>query len=160
LTETREALQQQTATAEVLGVINSSSGDLSPVFQAMLERGARLCAASHGILGIYEGDGFRGVATVGFPQEAADGLSLVRNPPPGTTLARAQELKQAVQIADISLEPGFVPVFAANPSLRSTRTNLVVPMLREGQLVGAILVYREVVRPFTDRQIALLENFA
>jgi GAF domain-containing protein len=154
------ALAREAAAAEVLQVINSFPGDLSPVFQTMLEKGARLCDASHGILGMYEGDGFRGVATVGFPPDAAEGLSRVRKPPPGTTLARAQELQQTVQIADISLEPGFAPVFAANPSLQNARTNLVVPMLKERQLVGAILFYREVVRPFSDQQIGLLENFA
>jgi len=160
ISETQEALEQQTATAEVLGVINSSPGDLKPVFQRMLEQGAQLCDAQFGILGLYEGDGFRGVAAVGFPPEAAEGLSRVRHPPPETTLAQALAAKRTVQIADITTVPGYEAVFAANPILRGARTNLVVPMLKESQFVGAIIVFRNTVRPFSDKQIALLQNFA
>ncbi len=161
ITETREALDQQTATAEVLQVINSSPGDLAPVFDAMLDKATRLCEAECGLLGTYEDDhGFRGVATVGFPMEMAEALSRIGHPPSGTALGRLERTKQTVQLADTSLEPAYAEVFPRNPWLRSVRTNLVVPMLREGELVGAFNIFREVVRPFTDNQIALLENFA
>jgi len=161
ITETREALEQQTATAEVLQVINSSPGDLAPVFDAMLEKATRLCEAEYGLLGTYENDhGFRGVATVGFPMEMAEALSQIGHPPSGTALGRLERTKQTVQLADTSLEPAYAEVFPRNPWLRSVRTNLVVPMLKEGELIGAFNIFREVVRPFTDNQIALLENFA
>ena len=161
ITETREALEQQTATAEVLQVINASPGDLAPVFEAMLEKATRLCEAEYGLLGTYENDhGFRGVATVGFPMKMAEALSQIGHPPSGTALGRLERTKQTVQLADTSLEPAYAEVFPRNPWLRSVRTNLVVPMLKEGELIGAFNIFREVVRPFTDNQIALLENFA
>ena len=160
ITETREALDQQTATAEVLEVINSSPGDLVPVFKTMLERGVQLCAARFGLLGLYDGDGFRGVAAVGFPPEAAEALSRLRHPPPGTTLYHVQTTHQVAQVTDISTEAAFTPVLEANPSLRGARTNLAVPMLKGSDLTGAIIVFREVVRQFTVKEIALLENFA
>jgi two-component system, NtrC family, sensor kinase len=160
ITETQEALEQQTATAEVLQVINSSPGDLTPVFDAMLEKAIRLCQASYGILATYEDGGFKGVATVGFPAETARALSHVRHPPAATALGRVEATRQTVQIADISAEPAYDAVYPVNPWLRSVRTNLVVPMLKEGELVGAIIAFREAVRPFSDKQIALLQNFA
>jgi GAF domain-containing protein/nitrogen-specific signal transduction histidine kinase len=160
LTETREALEQQTATSEVLQVINSSPGDLAPVFNAMLEKATRLCEASYGILATYDGDRFRRVATVGFPMESAEGLSRLGHPPPETVLGRLERTKEAVQMADISSEPSYAEVFAVNPTLRGVRTSLSVPMLKESQLLGAFSVFRKDVRPFSDKQIALLENFA
>jgi GAF domain-containing protein len=160
ITETHEALEQQTATAEVLQVINTSPGNLAPVFQTMLERGVQLCDARFGLLGLYDGDGFRGVATVGLPPQAAEALSRLRHPPPGTTLHHVQMTHQSAHEADISVEPAFFPVLTANPSLRSARTKLAVPLLKDGELVGAISVFREVVRPFSDKQISLLQSFA
>jgi signal transduction histidine kinase len=161
MTETREALEQQTATAEVLGVINASPGDLGPVFDAMLEKATRLCEAEYGLLATYDDDhGFRGVATVGFPMEMAEALSRIGHPPSGTALGRLERTKQTVQLADTSLEPAYAEIFPRNPWLRSVRTNLVVPMLKEGELVGAFNIFRQEVRPSTDNQIALLENFA
>jgi GAF domain-containing protein len=90
VTETREALDQQTATAEVLQVINSSPGDLAPVFYAMLEKATSLCEAEYGLLGTYDSDGFRGVAAVGFPMESADALTRIGHPPPQTALGRVE----------------------------------------------------------------------
>jgi hypothetical protein len=156
----QEALEQQTATAEVLGVINSSPGDLKPVFDAMLEKATRLCEAKYGLLATYDGNRFHGVAVVGFPVEIAEGLSRLGHPPPATVLGRLQRTKETVQMADISAEPSYAEVFAVNPILRSVRTSLSVPMLKEGELVGAFNVFRQEVRPFTDKQIALLQNFA
>jgi GAF domain-containing protein len=160
ITETREALEQQTATSEVLQVINSSPGDLAPVFDAMLERATRLCKAEYGLLATYDGDSFGGVAAVGFPGEVAEGLSRLRHPPPNTVLGRLERTKETVQMADISAEPSYAEVFAVNPMLRGVRTSLSVPMLKEGELVGAFSMFREEVRPFTDKQTALLQNFA
>jgi GAF domain-containing protein len=160
INETREALEQQTATAEVLQVINSSPGDLAPVFDAMLERATRLWAAKYGLLSTYDGDRFHGVAAVGFPVEIAEGLSRLGHPPPATVLGRLERTKETVQMADISAEPSYAEVFAVNPMLRGVRTSLSVPMLKEGALIGAFNVFRQEVRPFSDEQIALLQNFA
>jgi GAF domain-containing protein len=160
LAETREALEQQTATAEVLGVINSAPGELAPVFDAMLERATRLCEAEYGVLATYDGDSFRGVAAVGFPMDAARGLSRLGHPPPDTVLGRLERTKQTVQMANISQEPSYTAVFDVNPWLRRVRTALSVPLLKEGELIGAFSMFREAVRPFTDKQTALLQNFA
>ena len=160
ITETREALEQQTATAEVLQVINSSPGDLGPVFDAMLGKATRLCDAKYGQLATYSADGFRGVAAVGLPMESADYLSRIGHPPPETVLGRVERTKQTVQMADIAQEPSYEAVFRINPWLRRVHTALIVPLLKEGELVGTIHAFREEVRPFTDKQIALLQNFA
>jgi signal transduction histidine kinase/HPt (histidine-containing phosphotransfer) domain-containing protein/putative methionine-R-sulfoxide reductase with GAF domain len=160
LTETREALEQQTATAEVLQVINSSPGDLKPVFDAMLEKATRLCEAKYGLLATYDGDRFHGVAAVGFSTEIAEGLSRLGHPPPATVLGRLERTRETVQMADISAEPSYAEVFTVNPMLRGVRTSLSVPMLKEGELVGAFNVFRQEVRPFSEKQIALLQNFA
>jgi PAS domain S-box-containing protein len=160
LTETREALEQQTATAEVLQVINASPGDLAPVFDAMLGKATRLCEAKYGLLATYDRDRFHGVAAVGFPTEIAEGLSRLGHPPPATVLGRLERTKETVQMEDISAEPSYAEVFAVNPILRGVRTSLSVPMLKEGELVGAFNVFRLEVRPFSDKQIALLQNFA
>ena len=160
ITETREALEQQTATAEVLGVINSSPGELAPVFDAMLAKATRLCEAEHGLLTTYDGASFRGVAAIGFPMAAAQALSRMGHPPPKTLLGRVERTKQTVQTADISSDPSYEAVFAINPWLRRIRTGLVVPLLKERELIGSFNIFREDVRPFTDKQIALLQNFA
>jgi GAF domain-containing protein len=160
ITETREALEQQTATAEVLQVINSSPGDLAPVFDAMLEKATRLCDAAYGLLATYGTDGFRGVAAIGFPMETANALSRIGHPPAGTALGQVERIGQTVQITDISIEPAYDEVYAINPWLRRVRTNVVVPLLKEGVLAGAFIMFREQVLPFTEKQIALLQSFA
>jgi GAF domain-containing protein/CheY-like chemotaxis protein/HPt (histidine-containing phosphotransfer) domain-containing protein len=160
LTETREALEQQTATAEVLQVINSSPGDLAPVFDAMLEKATRLCGAKYGQLATYSVDGFCGVAAVGLPIESADALSRIGHPPPDTVLGRVERTKQTVQVADIAQEPSYTEVFRINPWLRRVHTSLVVPLLKDGELVGTIHAFREEVRLFSEKEVALLQNFA
>jgi len=160
LTETREALEQQTATAEVLQVINSSPGDLTPVFESILEKATRLCNAKYGQLATYSAEGFRGVAAVGLPMESADALSRIGHPPPATVAGRVEQTRQTVQMADIAEEPSYAEVLRINPWLRRVHTALVVPLLKENELVGTIHAFREEVRPFTDKQVALLENFA
>ncbi|MGE3782870.1 MAG: GAF domain-containing protein, partial [Alphaproteobacteria bacterium] len=160
LTELRDALAQQTATAEILEVINRSPGDLTPVFDAMLEKATRLCEAKYGQLATYSAEGFQGVAAVGLPMESADALSRLGHPPPETVLGRVERTRQTVQMADIAQEPSYAKVFRINPWLRRVHTSLVVPLLKEGELVGTIHAFREEVRPFSDKQIGLLENFA
>jgi PAS domain S-box-containing protein len=158
--ETREALEQQTATAEVLQVINSSPGDLAPVFDAMLQKATRLCDAAYGLLATYDANGFRGVAAAGLPMDSANALSRIGHPPPETALGQVETTKQTVQITDISAEPVYQEVFPVNPWLRRVRTNVVVPLLKETDLIGAFIIFREEVRPFTDKQVTLLQSFA
>jgi PAS domain S-box-containing protein len=160
LTEQREALERQTATAEVLQVINSSPGELAPVFEAMLEKATRLCDAKYGLLATYDAEGFQGVAAIGLPIASAAALSRIGHPPSGTCLGRVERTNRTAQIADISIEPAYADVFAVNPWLRQVRTNVVVPMLKEGKLAGAFILFREEISPFSDKQIALLQNFA
>jgi len=162
-----ESLEQQTATSEVLRVISSSPGELEPVFQAMLENARRICEAEFGALYRCEGDALRVVAMHGAPQafvEERRRNPLIR-PPPQTTLARAIATKQPVQIADIVNEPhyfnapsGYSTVLLTK--LSGARTVLTVPMLKENEPIGAIVIYRTEVRPFSDKQIELVKNFA
>src|SRR5713101_7253650 len=159
-----EALERQTATSEVLQVISSSPGELEPVFQAMLENATRACDAKFGNMLLFEGGAFRTVALHNVPAAFAEERrrNPVLRPKPGTGLGRVAATKQTVQIADAQAEPAYHadPARAAFLHLAGGRTFLTVPMLKDGELVGAIAIYRQEVRPFTDRQIELVTNFA
>ena len=162
-----ESLEQQTATSEVLRIISSSPGELEPVFQAMLENARRICEAEFGVLYRCEGDALRAVAMHGAPQafvEERRRNPLIR-PPPETTLGRVMATKRPVQIADIVNEPHYFDVPSGYSAvlltkLSGARTVLAVPMLKENELIGAIVIYRTEVRPFSDKQIGLVKNFA
>ena len=164
LNELRESLQQQTATADVLKVISRSPGQLEPVFKAMLENAVRICEAKFGILFLSEGDAFRTVALHGAPPAYAEARwrEPVFRPNPGMASGRVARTKQPVQIADIRAEPAYTgdPQRFAILELAGARTMLNVPMLKEDELVGQIAIYRQEVRPFTDKQIELVQNFA
>jgi two-component system NtrC family sensor kinase len=163
LNELRESLQQQTATADVLKVISTSTGELEPVFDAVLENATRLCEAAYGNLFLRDGDAFRLAALHGdLPAEQYHKGALFR-PAAGVPLARIAETRQPVQVADYRKERGYLdrdPLAVTVVEVAGTRTLLGVPMLREGQVVGAIGVYRKEVRPFSDKQIELITNFA
>jgi len=167
LNELRESLQQQTATADVLNVISSSPGELAPVFDAMLENATRICGANFGLLFLSDGDAFRTAAMHNAPAplvEARRREELFR-PPPHTALGRMALTKQPTQIADMLAERGYfdVPPGYSRPQiahLAGARTVLAVPMLKDGALVGAIVIYRQAVHPFSDKQIELVVNFA
>src|SRR5499427_7962037 len=160
-----EALDQQTATSEVLRVISSSPGELEPVFQAMLENATRICGAKFGSMYLRKGDAFRIVAMHNAPpafDEARRLQPLVR-PGPGTGLYRVASTKQVVHIADIRAEQPYLerePSSVTMVERAGARTLLVVPMLKDDELIGNINIYRQEVRPFTDKQIELVQNFA
>jgi len=156
-----EALEQQTATSEVLRVISSSPGELEPVFQAMLENAVRICEAKFGTLWLREGDAFRAVALHNAPPAYAEARrrELLLRPPPDTALGRVASTKQVVQIDDIG-KHRYDPEWRAAIELGNYRTVVSVPMLKENELVGAISIFRQEVRRFTDKQVDLLRNFA
>ena len=158
LNELRQSLEQQTATADVLKIISSSPGELQPVFNAMLENATRICEAKFGVLFLCEGDAVRAIAMHGAPQSYVDERhrNPVFQPAPATTLARALATKKPVQDADALNQPQP----GAIVNLAGARTILSVPMLKENELVGAIVIYRQDVQPFTDKQIELVQNFA
>jgi GAF domain-containing protein len=164
LTETREALEQQTATAEVLQVINANPGNLAPVFEAMLGRAMRLCEAAFGSLYTYDGKTLRSAAQHGVPVaytefRAAHPPSLV----PGGIVAEAIGQKRPIHVSDMKARARYqagYPDARAIVDLGGARTNIIVPLLRDAEFFGYISVYRQEVRAFTDKQIALLENFA
>jgi signal transduction histidine kinase len=168
LNELRQSLEQQTATSEVLRVISSSPGELEPVFEAMLENAVRICEAKFGVLHLSEGDGFRLAAMRNAPPAYAElrrREPVMRRPNPRTAIGRAAATKQTVQIADVQAEPGYfdpLPGFSGTqmPALTGARTIVAVPMLKDDSLIGVIIIYRQEVRPFTDKQIALVQNFA
>src|SRR5262245_39583263 len=157
--ELSEALEQQTATSEVLQVISSSPGELAPVFEAMLANATRLCEASFGTLALYEGEAFRLVAMHNAPPALNE--ARLRDPMirfgPQHHLTRLAETKRLVHLEDLSTDPAAAPYLAR---FAGARTLLTVPMLKENELVGAMAIYRQQVRPFTDKQVELVTNFA
>jgi signal transduction histidine kinase len=162
--ELAEALERQAATDEVLRVISSSAGELQPVFQAILANAVRICEAKLGTLYLCEGDGFRTVATHNAPSAYVEARTreLLR-PPPDGPVGRAAATKQAVHIADIKAIPSYIeghPGIVSAVDLGGYRTVLAVPMLKDNELVGAITLSRQDVRPFAEKQIELIENFA
>ena len=162
--ELAQAREQQTATSEVLRVISSSPGELEPVFQAMLESATRLCEAKFGNLFLYEGGGLRLVAAHNVPPAFAQTRrrSLLY-PVPGGFVAEAIRTKQMVQVADLASTRAYAerqPTTVEGVELGGIRTAVAVPMLKGNELIGMIVIYRQEVRPFTDKQIALVQNFA
>jgi two-component system, NtrC family, sensor kinase len=161
-----ESLQQQTATSDVLKVISKSPGELKPVFEAMLASAVRICDAKFGNLWLCEGNTFRVNAMYGAPPAYADFLqrnSVVHNVIPGTALGRIASERQAIQIPDAENEKAYAkgtPFYTGTIELARARTIVAVPLLKDEELVGAIVIFRQEVRPFTDRQIELLTNFA
>src|SRR5262245_33396435 len=158
LTEQREALEQQAATAEVLGVINSSPGDLGPVFDAVMDKALTLCDASLGQLLTFDGDRFRAVAW-----RAYEPGSTGTKPTQGMALYQLIQGEQVVHIADITADDIYRSGNAVRRRLADkygARTAIWVALRKEASLLGALVIYRTEVRPFTDKQIALLQNFS
>ena len=162
--ERDEALAQQTAVSEVLQVINSSPGDLVPVFDAMLEKATRLCEAAFGVLWTFEGELGHVAAVRGVPPAFAEFLK--RGPhreSSSTGNSRLRRGEPVLQIADIADDDAYRsgdPVRRALVELGGGRTMLAAPLRKDDELLGSFIIYRQEVRPFTDKQIALLQNFA
>ena len=163
--ETQEALEQQTATSEVLKVISSSPGELELVFKAMLENASRICEAKFGALWLCEGGGFRCGALHNAPPAFAEERQRhpLVHPPSGSGLRQLADTKQVAQVADMKAVRPYLerdPFVVASVDLGGYRTVLNVPMVKEDELIGAISIFRQEVRPFTDKQIELVKNFA
>ena len=166
LSELRESLQQQTATADVLKVVSSSLGELNPVFEIMLRNATKLCEASYGTMYLREGDGYRAAARQGHSTSLAEQKWWSGDhfkPRPDVPLARCARTRAAVQVADMRQEPAYLegePWMVAGVDAAQLRSIVVVPMLKGDDLLGAIAIYRTEVRPFTNKQVELLTNFA
>jgi GAF domain-containing protein len=162
--ELREALEQQSATSEVLRVISSYPGDPQPIFQAMLKNAVRLCDAEFGNIYHWDGDALHLVATQNAPPAFAEARRLTTGrPSPKTPTGRMIANKKVVHIADLRAEKAYAerdPWIVTGVELGGVRTVLMVPMLKENELIGAFSVYRQKVRPFSDKQIELSKNFA
>jgi adenylate cyclase len=160
--ERDEALEQLAATSDVLQIISKSPGELEPVFNAMLANATRICEAKFGILWLCEGGAFRCVALHNAPPEYAEERR--KNPvvrlAPAMTLVRARATKQPVHIVDVMNDPHYLAANPQFPKLTGARTILSVPMLKENEMIGAISIYSQEVRPFTQKQIGLVQNFA
>ena len=161
--ELSESLEQQTATSEVLGVISRSAGDLEPVFQSMLENATRICGAQFGLMNLFDGDSFRTVAFHNVPPEFVAARKQSFRAPPDGALGQLVRTKQFVHTHDLRAEARYIAGDAATVHLvdiAGARTILVVPMLKDSELVGTIGIYRREVSPFNEKQIALLSSFA
>jgi GAF domain-containing protein len=161
ITERDEALAQQTATAEVLQVINSSPGDLAPVFEAVLEKALNLCEAAFGSLLRFDGAFFHRAATRNFPSPLSERNQPI-SPFPGSALKRLTEGRPYAMVDDIVADqvtragdPGRLAM-----AMAGARTAIWVGLRNDDALLGAIVAYRQEVRPFSDKQIVLLQNFA
>src|SRR5262249_12882542 len=158
-----EALEQQTATSEVLSIISRSPGELEPVFQAMLSSATRICEAKFGNLLLYEGGQFRVAAMQGASPAWAEKRSLEPEFRPGSNnrLALVAKTKQVQHVADLTADQSYIerdPAVVAIADIAGARTLLLVPMLKEQELVGTINIYRTEVRPFSDKQIDLVHT--
>jgi signal transduction histidine kinase len=153
-----EALEQQTATSEVLQVISSSPGDLEPIFRAVLTSATRICGAKFGVLFRFEGGLFHPASLLDVPPSFADFLARQGSfaPQPGRLFGRLSQTKEVIQVDDRASEPD------PSPSVRygGARSSIAVPMLKNNELVGCFFIYRTEVRPFTDKQVELVQNFA
>ena len=162
--ELNEALERQAATSEVLQVISGSPGDLQPVFQAMLKNAVRLCEAKFGNIYRWDGDALHLVATQNAPTAFAQARRRSSfRPGAQTPSGRMIANKTVVHIPDLRAEKGYAdrdPWIVAGVELGGVRTLLAVPMLKENELMGSFTLHRQEVRPFTDKQIALVTNFA
>ena len=161
LTETRKLLEQQTATAEVLQVINSSPGDLAPVFEGILEKAHNLCGVEYGALQLYDGENFRAIATRGYPQKLDE---LLRHPyslEPTSPVRALLEGEPLVEIPDLIAHQAEAPNPRAEAAIAmGIRSALFLPLRRDNLLLGTITAGRKDAGPFLGKQIALLENFA
>jgi len=153
-----EALEQQTATSEVLQVISSSPGDLEPIFRAVLTSATRICGAKFGVLFRFEGGLFHPASLLDVPPSFADFLARQGSfaPQPGRLFGRLSQTKEVIQVDDRASEPD------PSPSVRygGARSSIAVPMLKNNELVGCFFIYRTEGRPFTDKQVELVQNFA
>jgi len=165
--ELSESLEQQTATSEVLKVISSSPSELKPVFDAILENATRICEAKFGTMWLREGDAFRVVALHNAPpayeERRRNRLIHLVDLHPKSAFSRFLTTRQVTHIADIRMDQGYLndaPTTVEVADAAGARTVLMVPMLKDNELVGSITIYRQEVRPFTDKQIELVKNFA
>jgi GAF domain-containing protein len=167
LKELRESLEQQTATSNVLEVISGSPDSLQPVFQAILENATRICEAKFGNLALYEQGVFRDAALHNPPPAFAElrRRDPTLRPGPDHPLSQIVQTKDIIQIADATAEAKRLDAAHDHPlvalaELAAARTMLIVPMLKDDDLIGIIAIYRQEVRPFTEKQIELVRNFA
>src|SRR5262249_42693465 len=154
----------QTATSEVFRTISSSSGDLEPVFAAMLEKAVRICDADFGNIFRWDGDALHLVTTHNTPPALAEARRLPFHPDPKMITGRMLSTKTAIHVVDLAAEQTYaeerLPETVQAVELGGIRTYLTVPMLKESELIGALSLSRKVVRPFTEKQIELVQNFA
>src|SRR5262249_43960852 len=162
--ERDEALEQLAATSEVLHTIGSSSGELKPVFRTMLEKATTLCGATFGNMYLRKGDAFELAATYNSPpaliEERARAPYILQ---PGSPPDRMVRTKSAVHIVDLASSEFYLsgdPRSVAGVELGGVRTLLLVPMLKDNEVVGHFAIFRQEVKPFTERQIELVKNFA
>ena len=161
--ELSESLEQQTATSEVLRVISSAPGELERVFQSMLGNATRLCEAKFGLMYEYVDGTYRALASLDIPPAFAEFNRQPRVWGPGTALGRVASTKQTVHIADVVADGAYAakdPGRVASVESGSVRSILAVPMLKEGDLIGAFAIFRQEMRPFSEKQIDLVTNFA
>jgi signal transduction histidine kinase len=163
LNELRQSLEQQTATAAVLGVISSSPGDLTPVFDALLNKAIALCDAAFGMLTQFDGEYFQAVALRGAPPGLAEFWGQPRRSTPGLAHYRLTQGENVIQVNDITAEGPYIsgdPFRRALGDLAGARTVLWIALRKDDALLGSLVIYRQEVRPFTNKQIELLRNFA
>ncbi len=158
LSELRKSLEQQTATADVLSVISASPGHLEPVFEAMLANAVRICDAEFGNLVLVHDNTMRMASMHGAPPAFAEFMQREPTLPAGAALARMLDTRSMISVADLAADGTYASTPIAK--LAGARTFIGVPMFKEKELIGAIAIYRQEVRPFTEKQIELVKNFA